>query len=1147
MAPRPWSAIWLLGLSLAKQAYAYTPVPSPNLDLDALGQVAIGGDFDAVSIYSYEGQTEGAKGNATQGILQQLPNGMYEVLADTDANIEDICAFTTNNGTLLGVIVAGNFTSIGGIGAQSVAFIDGQTGDISPHPGIQGSVNAVLCDSETSTAYLGGTFDAADSSNAIAWLATGSWANLPFAGFDAPVTSITKAPNGHIIFGGSFTGLKNMTTTDDNEDFQIINLDSATISSVNNITTGSEIVCYSNDSDATTWTLEDDTPGSWTASLRYGFEPSLLRLYNNQDGKGVKTWRFTALPNTGIMNFTFTDPTTGEQAYCDATCPLAQNSSLPYQDFYFVNTIGMNSFRLDVSDWYGQGGALEGIRLYQNDTFVYAIEAVEPSSCLTASATLSKVTTTGPWVQTPSRSSVADYLTVVVDPTTLNSTDIIFRPDIEEKGNYTIVVYTPGCIQDSTCRTRGVVNVTGTLTSDGSNNVSTQVSQTNDYDKYDQVYQGPIDPASDTFQPAITISPSGQMTDQTVVASRVRVSGNPSTGGLNGLFDFNPNDAVVDTDFSASAINNAGTMLKEDAQITSLAVHDDTIYAAGSFSDDEFENIMAFFNNTAQSLPNGGLNDAVADIYAGDDFLYVGGNFTGTNNGSIDGLNNVAAYNYANDSWVALGAGLDGPVAHVVPFPLNVTAGEPETVIGFSGSFSNIRATGENSQQPTDGFAVWVPSRNGWLRNLDSDSQLLAGMLASYTYLPNGTWLGAGTLVSLGQALSNIAGLQNSGDTIGIQQLPIEIESSTTFVGDSISKRAVLSEQNVTGVITGTYDTSDGRNLTILGGHFTARTNTSVAQNLVFFDGETNNAFGLPSGMDDNSTIYALSIQDDVLFAGGSITGQIDNTQVQGLVLYDLDQQAYRSPQPAALETINDGDVIVNSFVSQPGTSNVYVGGSFDRTAQDLSCVSVCMYDTSTNFWNTVGGGLSGVVTALHFLEDTRLLAAGNLSLGDVETSLAEYDTQSQNWTVFDTAALPGPVTAFAQTDNDQVFWVAGTVSSNSSAYIILIDQNGAQTPITGLLGDGSSVLGLQLMKLTQNHGSSPYLDRNMDLLIMGQLNLNGFGQASGALFNGTTMQPFILAVNSAGEPASMRTLFSSNDNAATSSRKLSLTHFRFE
>lgn len=1137
MVLRWWPKLWLGGLSLVGRACAYTSIPSPDLDLAALGQVALGGNFDAISTYSYLGQSEGVQSDGTQSVIQRLPNGMYETLAATDAHIEDICAFTLSNGTLLGVIVAGNFTSIAGIGAQSCAFINGQTGAISPHPGIQGTVSAVLCDPDTQTAYLGGTFDAAASSNAIAWLSTGSWANLPFAGFDAPVTAITKGPDGHIIFGGSFSGLKNGTTSSANTPGQAINLQTATISSVANTTGGSNIVCPSNDSSTPAWELKDSTAGSWTASMRYGFEPSLLRLYNNQEGKGVKTWRFTALPNTGIMNLTYVDPATGERGYCDQTCPLAQNSSVPYQDFEFVNRIGMNSFRIDVSAWYGEGGALKGVEIFQNDTFVYAIDAFNEPSCLASASSKSEATATGPWIEVPSKQSYADYLAINTTSTTMNSTSIVFQPDIRERGNYTIVVYTPGCMQDSSCDIRGLVNVTGTLSSDGRTSVSTLISQTNSYEKYDQIYQGPIDPASSTFRPSITILPSKQKPNQLIVASRIRFGGNPSTGGLNGIFDFDPNIAVVDMDFSKSAINSAGTKLKPNAVVNSLAVHGDTIFSAGSFTDDAFENIMYFANNEAVSMPNGGLNAAVADMYAGDDFLYVGGNFSGTHEtGGPSGLQNVAAYSYADNAWIALGAGLDGTVADVVPFQLNISSGSAETVIAFSGAFTNIRQSGSDPAQPAHGLAVWVPSRNNWLQNLGSDRQYLAGQLSGYTNLPNSTWLGAGSLVSLGQVMSGVAGLDRSGSDIGLRELAIEIEASDTTGSSSTRKRALLSQQNVTGVVAGAYDTNSGRNVTILGGHFSARTNTTTIQNLAFLNGDNNEVTGLPSGINDNSTFLALTVENDLLFAGGMLTGQIGDNPVNGLVLYDLSSRAYRSPQPAALA---GEDVIVNAFAARSGSSQVYVGGSFESTAQGLTCSSICIYDTDSNLWGSAGGGIQGTVTALHFVQNNQLLAAGNLTVGGNNTSLATYDTKSQAWTAYDSDSLPGPVTAFAETSDDAKFWVAGTSNSDNSAYLVKV-ENGELAPINGLFDAGTIINGLQMMQLTKGHHPSSYIENNNDLMVMGQLNITGFGPASAALFNGTTMQPFILSVTSAGQPGSLSTVFSSNNNPATST-----SHFR--
>ncbi|KAK5165019.1 hypothetical protein LTR16_012087, partial [Cryomyces antarcticus] len=105
--------------------------------------------------------------------------------------------------------------------------------------------------------------------------------------------------------------------------------------------------------------------------------------------------------------------------------------------------------------------------------------------------------------------------------------------------------------------------------------VTTELFQTNYYDKYDQVYFGYIDANSESFRPTVTLSPSiGQTGPLTVVAQRVRFELIASTGGLNGLFEYNPNLAIVDTDFSKSAIDTAGMSLQAGALINSLAVHD---------------------------------------------------------------------------------------------------------------------------------------------------------------------------------------------------------------------------------------------------------------------------------------------------------------------------------------------------------------------------------------------------------------------------------------------------------------------------------------------------------------------------------------------------------------------------------------------
>lgn len=115
-----------------------------------------------------------------------------------------------------------------------------------------------------------------------------------------------------------------------------------------------------------TWLLANDTAGYWQAiGASIGtFSPVLLRLSNTQqNGRGTKAFAFTPLPENGFANLSYTDPQTGEVGFCDAQCPLASFSNKTYQDFLFVNVINMDGLRLNVSEWYGAGGGLDGLLL----------------------------------------------------------------------------------------------------------------------------------------------------------------------------------------------------------------------------------------------------------------------------------------------------------------------------------------------------------------------------------------------------------------------------------------------------------------------------------------------------------------------------------------------------------------------------------------------------------------------------------------------------------------------------------------------------------------------------------------------------------------------------------------------------------------
>jgi hypothetical protein len=351
-------------------AFTPVPAPSPNLSLDKLGRVAFVGDFDSISLYQYEGQTQDPPDGGN--ILSRFPNGVFWRLQKTDGDIYAMCAYEKDN-DLKGIVVGGNFTSVDGISTPGgIAVIDANSGEVTPVPGLSGkAVNALHCDPGRGQVYVGGLFDGLDSKNAIIW--NGNWTEMPFQGFNGEIHSIVAGADNKVIFGGAFSGLGGNATGAAENNTQALPLGSANLTTSGGSTqpgfsNPKNIVCKQENADTTgpdqTWLLADESTGFWRADFGFGFKPTKLQLYNTDfEGRGTKTWRYTALPDGGIMNFTYTDPTTKQKAYCDARCPLPEGNTTA-QDFFFVNKVGMNAFRIDISDYYGQGGGLNAVQVF---------------------------------------------------------------------------------------------------------------------------------------------------------------------------------------------------------------------------------------------------------------------------------------------------------------------------------------------------------------------------------------------------------------------------------------------------------------------------------------------------------------------------------------------------------------------------------------------------------------------------------------------------------------------------------------------------------------------------------------------------------------------------------------------------------------
>ncbi|KAF4505086.1 hypothetical protein G6O67_007070 [Ophiocordyceps sinensis] len=1129
-------ALAAFALPISSQAFEFRPAPSANLDLSNLGSIAIAGDFNGISLYEFEGQTsKPLSTNGSQYLFARLPNGALAPVAATDASIRAMCTFRRKNGDFGGVVIGGNFTSLNGTESTGIALFNPNTTEVTPLGGLEGEVNAVYCDQERDTIYVGGQFKGANSTNALAWSGEKrNWINLPFAGFNGPVEAITKAPNGHIIFGGNFTGLGN-TSTPSRPDEQTINLSTANISATNSASTGgfsdpNNLAC-SNGS-GQTWLLQDKTPGTWGASFGFGFEPTKLRLWNTrQDGRGTKTFRFLAFPINGIMNLTYVDPATGQNTTCTSECPLSNDPKVEYQDFHFVNRVGMNSFQIAISDWYGNGGGLAGIRLSQDDIFAYAVSDFNEPNC-GGTRFPSSASSTGPWKQSPSVQSNADYLTADLSgPMTSKSVSVVFFPSIRESGNYSVNMYTPGCKPDQTCDRRGRVNVTGIM-SVGSPTAqfSTTLSQTNNFDKYDQIYFGYIEKTSDGFKPSVTITPlADQGVDRlTVVAQRLGFRLTNSTGGLNGLFDFDPSSESVDASkFERSPINKLGSEFSRNSGVTSLVTSGDVIYIGGDFRSGKHENTVAVSGEKSQvrSL-EGGLNGQVLDMLLESSKLYVGGDFTNTKSGSKDGLNHVAVFDEQAKAWNALGAGVNGRVQYVSPLVVNITGGSTEVGIALSGAFSECKGFGGNKVVAVDGFAVWVPSKSNWLQNLDGPHPAYGGVLTGAALdLPNNETLYAGAITSAQIGANGAVAVNDQG--LGDLRVKIQAQPSSASL---VTRRDGLSGDALRGVITGTFYDNGNTNITVLAGRFTAQaTNGSTINNLVFIDGNENGSVsGLGPGVAADSTFTTVAIQGSVLYAGGQVSGTIQDNKISGLVAYDMNSKAWAN-QPAP---IAGGKGIVSAITVRPKTAEVYVAGSFNKVGA-LDCPGICMYNADSDQWLQPGNGLAGEVSCLTWSSESTLLAGGDMRANGSDTRyLASYNVKGQTWVEFPGAdAIPGPVQVMTpgSRDGSQV-WVAGKSTQDGSIFLMKYDGRGWKTAQQAL--PSSSVLrSLQVFTLTKSHDKTDILDDNQVLMVTGSIELPQVGLVSAALYNGTHYLPYALTTQSGNGGGSIGKIFTQKDD----------------
>lgn len=510
------------------------PIPKLNLSSNPDHDLKLFGDFQDLTFYRYTGQENFTRplntSTNTHGLIYysndtflQLTNGSH------DTDIKQIVPLGKDS-----FILSGS----GHIEEHNLQRqLHYNLTDLSLKPIFQKSlegVNSILVDEPL--VYFGGNFTFSNGSQAAHSVALwnmekNSTSLLPFIGFGkgSQVNSIVQLDKDNILFAGKFYGLddinllENHTLSSQNHSHKTnwtdvelglaIPLQNANWTSGDSNFDSGNFICPSPDRES--W-LQSGTSGSLSCSLPQDATPYKIRIYNSPvEDNEVSLFRIITEPSKGIMNLSYVDPEAGEMKYCDAFCPLynrqrleeaSSNSSSvkhmttfsdnnttdlkwdrDFQEFAFVNNVPITSMEFMAMSSYGSNVGLSAWQLFQSASSIYANNSLNKPACGKMKSYSDSSLSNNDWKQGLNGQT---YLSASYIESQEDTPKVTFYPHIQYPGDYSIKLYTPGCLADETCSQRAIVNVT---LWDGDSNQpisSGLIYENNNEVKYNELWDG---------------------------------------------------------------------------------------------------------------------------------------------------------------------------------------------------------------------------------------------------------------------------------------------------------------------------------------------------------------------------------------------------------------------------------------------------------------------------------------------------------------------------------------------------------------------------------------------------------------------------------------------------------------------------------
>jgi hypothetical protein len=441
--------------------------------------------------------------------------------------------------------------------------------------------------------------------------------------------------------------------------------------------------------------------------------------------------------------------------------------------------------------------------------------------------------------------------------------------------------------------------------------------------------------------------------------------------------------------WSALASSNGNGLGGPSVTVFSMLAVGNEIYVAGNFtqanagSSPITVNHVARFNtqtNTWSALGTttvGVATQARSLLSIGND-LYVGGSFTTAGGVSA---NNVARFNIQNNTWSALGSGVNGSADALALSGDTLFVGGNFT---FSGS------------SPMNRVARYIISANKWER----------------------LWSGAG---------------------LNSEVRALFVSGSDVYVGGIFSQAGDVSASRVARFNTQT------RTWNPLGsgvnGDVYSQAGGNSANNVARFNTQSSTWHRLGTFASNGVTgeVRALAVLGRWVFVGGSFGQAAGSLTVNHIARFDTQSETWSAMGTGGGVGVGGVAGAAVNALAVSGSS-VYAGGSFSRVnegaSSPLTTNNVARYDTLTNAWSALGTspnvGVGGQVHALAISGDW-LYAGGQFTTagGNAANRIARFNLASPAWSSLGTGTNNGVnSTVFAIAASGDNVFVGGNFSS---------------------------------------------------------------------------------------------------------------------